>query len=111
VAVSTAGDAERYVEIGGRRYAHIVDPATGLGVVDRAGVTVVAPDGATADALDTAVYILGPRRGLPLVESTPGAAAYVVRSEPSGLQTFQSRLFATLPRARAGTDPAADAAP
>src|SRR5262249_23259739 len=46
-AVSTSGDAERFVEIGGKRYAHIVDPRTGLGVVDRASVTVVAPTGAT----------------------------------------------------------------
>ena len=49
-AVSTSGDAERFVEIDGKRYSHIVDPQTGLGVVDRASVTVVARDGATADA-------------------------------------------------------------
>ena len=78
-AVSTAGDAERFVEIDGRRYSHIVDPKTGLGVVDRASVTVVARDGATADALDTAVYAMGPSRGLPIVEATEGAAALIVR--------------------------------
>ena len=50
-AVSTSGDAERFVEIGGKRYSHIVDPRTGLGVVDRCSVTVVARDGATADSL------------------------------------------------------------
>ena len=50
-------------------------PATGLGLEDRASVTVVAPDGATADALETTVYILGPERGLKLVDETPGAAA------------------------------------
>ena len=59
-AVSTAGDAERFVEIDGKRYSHIVDPRTGLGVVDRCSVTVVAPDGATADSLATAAYVLGP---------------------------------------------------
>jgi len=90
-AVSTSGDAERYVEIGGRRYSHIVDPRTGLGVVDRCSVTVIAPDGATADALDTAVYALGPDRGLPLVEATEGAAALIVRSTPSGRRTYESR--------------------
>ena len=78
-AVSTSGDAERFVEIDGKRYSHIVDPRTGLGVVDRCSVTVVAPDGATADALATAVYVLGPDRGLALVEATPGASALIVR--------------------------------
>jgi FAD:protein FMN transferase len=90
-AVSTAGDAERFVEIEGKRYAHIVDPGTGLGVIDRCGVTVVARDGATADSLDTAAYVLGPRRGLALVEATPGAAALIVRSAGGETETFASR--------------------
>ena len=72
-AVSTAGDAERYVIIDGHRYSHIINPSTGVGVEDRASVTVVAPDGATADALETTVYIMGPERGLKLVDDTPGA--------------------------------------
>jgi thiamine biosynthesis lipoprotein len=88
-AISTAGDAERFVEIEGKRYSHIVDPHTGLGVVDRCSVTVVARDGATADSLDTAVYILGPDRGLPLVESLEGTAAYIIRATQNGQQTFE----------------------
>jgi thiamine biosynthesis lipoprotein len=90
-AVSTSGDAERYVEIGGKRYSHIVDPQTGLGVVDRCSVTVVAPDGATADSLDTAVYVLGPERGLVLVEATEGAAALIVRVKDGKTETYASR--------------------
>jgi thiamine biosynthesis lipoprotein len=78
-AVSTSGDAEQFVELDGVRYSHIVDPRTGVGVVDRASVTVVAHDGLTADSLDTAVYVLGPELGLPLVEATPEAAALFVR--------------------------------
>ena len=70
-AVSTAGDAERFVMIDGHRYSHIINPATGWAVEDRACVTVVAADGATADALETTVYILGPERGLKLVDETP----------------------------------------
>lgn len=97
-AVSTSGDTARYVEIDGKRYSHIVDPATGLGVIDRCAVTVVAPDGATADALDTAVYVLGPERGLPLVESTPGASALILRLSDGHVHTFESRLFHDLAR-------------
>jgi thiamine biosynthesis lipoprotein len=103
-AVSTSGDAERFVEIDGKRYSHIVDPKTGLGVVDRCSVTVVAPDGATADALDTAVYVLGPDRGLPLIESTEGVFAYIVRATDRGRQVYESRRFANLPRPRPESD-------
>jgi thiamine biosynthesis lipoprotein len=57
--VSTSGDAERFAEIDGKRYAHIVDPKTGLGVTRRATVTVVSQDGAAADAFATSLYLLG----------------------------------------------------
>ncbi|MBV8266336.1 MAG: FAD:protein FMN transferase, partial [Planctomycetaceae bacterium] len=91
--------AERYVEIDGRRYSHIIDPWTGLGVVDRCGVTVVARDGATADSLDTAVYVLGPERGLPLVEATQGAAALIIRSTDATVQIIESRRWREIPQA------------
>lgn len=110
VAISTAGDAERFVEIGGKRYSHIVDPQTGLGVVDRCSVTVVAPDGALADALDTTTYLLGPERGLPLIESTKGAAAYIVRATPEGRRIYQSARFRNLPRSKPSTSPKPDPA-
>ena len=78
-AVSTSGDAEQFVEIDGVRYSHVVDPRTGLGLTERRSVTVIAPDGATADGLDTAACVLGPEKGLALIESTPGAAGLFVR--------------------------------
>ena len=85
--------------IDGRRYSHIINPATGQAVEDRASVTVVAPDGGTADALETTVYILGPERGLKLVEETPGAAAIYVRLTPEGIKTFESSRFKEIPKA------------
>ncbi len=97
-AVSTAGDAERFVEIDGHRYSHIVDPRTGMGHEDRAAVTVVAPDGATADAMETAVYLLGPERGLKLVDETPGAAALYQRVTPERVKTFESSRFREVPK-------------
>jgi thiamine biosynthesis lipoprotein len=105
-AVSTSGDAARFVAIGGRRYSHIIDPKTGLGMVEHCSVTVVARDGATADALDTTVYILGPQKGLPLVESL-GAAAYIVRDQAQGVQVFEShriKEFLTT-RPKSATEP------
>ncbi len=78
-AVTTSGDAYQFVEIAGRRYSHIIDPRTGLGLTDRSAVTVVAPDCITADSITKAVLVLGPEAGLKLIDATPGAAAIVVR--------------------------------
>ncbi len=75
--VSTSGDTEQFLEIEGRRYSHIVNPATGAGLTDRIGVTIVANDGMTADGLATAVSILGRTRGMELIKAYPGASAVI----------------------------------
>jgi thiamine biosynthesis lipoprotein len=92
-AVSTSGDAEQYVEIGGKRYSHIVDPKTGLGLVGRMTVTVVAPDGITSDSLTKVVAVLGPEKGFPIIEETKGVSGYVVRKTDKGEETFASKHF------------------
>ena len=91
-AVSTSGDAEQYVEIDGTRYSHIVDPRTGIGVVGRSSVTVVAPDATTSDGMATAVSVLGPEQGLELVRSTPGTAALIVQVTKQGPRTLEVNL-------------------
>jgi thiamine biosynthesis lipoprotein len=58
-AISTSGPSVQFVEIGGRRYSHVVDPRTGLGLTSSAHATVIATDGALADALSTALSVLG----------------------------------------------------
>ena len=62
--VSTSGDTYRFVLIDGVRYSHIVDPATGLGLTHRVGVTTIAPDGKTADWLATTLSVLGPDKAM-----------------------------------------------
>jgi len=76
-AVSTSGDAFQYVVIDGKRYSHIIDPRTGLGLTTPMGVTVVARKATMSDAYATAIAVLGPGRGLELIEAVPGAAAIV----------------------------------
>jgi len=92
-AVSTAGDAEQFVEIDGKRYSHIVDPHTGLGLTRRSSATVVARDGTTSDGLDTAVSVLGTRKGLALVEGVDGAALLYVERTAKGLEVVASKRF------------------
>jgi thiamine biosynthesis lipoprotein len=77
-AVTTSGDAFQAVEIDGRRYSHIVDPRTGLGVAGPAAVTVIAPDCTTADAMATAASVLGPERSAAVIADSPGCAACFV---------------------------------
>lgn len=66
-AVATSGDTEQFVEIGGKRYSHIVDPRTGIGLTDRAAATVVAPTAALADALASALCVAGPDRAADII--------------------------------------------
>ena len=80
-AVSTSGDLFQFLEIDGIRYSHIVDPRTGLGLTNSAMVAVIAPDGMTADALATAVSVLGPTEGLRLIKSTPRTAVRIVSED------------------------------
>ncbi len=93
VGVSTSGDAEQFVEIGGIRYSHIVDPRTGIGLTERIQTTVIAPNGTTSDALAKVVCVLGAKRGLAVADALPGVAALVLRIDDGVKQTIPSRRF------------------
>jgi thiamine biosynthesis lipoprotein len=75
-SLSTSGDYERYFEEEGRRYAHILDPRTGWPVQGRAAVTVFAPSPFAADALSTALFVLGPEAAPPLLKSARAGALF-----------------------------------
>jgi len=66
-AIVTSGDYERFAMIDGQRYAHIIDPRHGNPVSHLASVTIICPDGELADALATAVFVMGPEEGMALV--------------------------------------------
>lgn len=89
-AVTTSGDAYQAVQIEGRRYSHIVDPRTGLGVAGPAAVTVVARDCTTADALATAASVLGPEAAAVVIAAEPGCAAWFVWAERGELRQVRT---------------------
>lgn len=91
-AVSTSGDAEQHVIIGGVRYSHITHPRTGRALTGRSSVTVVARNGTASDSLATAVSVLGPKRGLKLIRETPGAGALMVIGTRQAVRTYQARF-------------------
>ena len=68
VSIATSGDQYRYLEWQGKRYSHIIDPRTGLGVSHGLKITVLAPNGVLADALASAVSVLGQVKGKKLIK-------------------------------------------
>lgn len=76
-AISTSGDAEQFVEIGGVRYSHIVDPRTGLGLTNRIQASVIARDGLTTDPIATACCILGEKSSKRLLKKYRAKAVFV----------------------------------
>lgn len=86
-AVVTSGDYERFFEQEGIRYHHIFDPCSGRPARLCQSVTVVAADAASADALATAAFVLGPQAGLQLLEKLPGVEGLIVAADGSVRQT------------------------
>ena len=91
--ISTSGDSEQFIEIGGVRYSHILNPATGLGLTNRIQVTIIGPDATTTDSLDTTISVLGVKRGLALADSLPRTAALIVTRKDGLDQRYKSRRF------------------
>jgi thiamine biosynthesis lipoprotein len=77
-AFSTAGDYERFFFIDGKRYHHIIDPKTGYPATRSRSVTIYAPSALLADSLDDAVFILGWKRGLDMIDKLDDVGAVVV---------------------------------
>ena len=87
-AITTSGDARQFVEIDGRRFSHIVDPTTGLGIAGPAAVTVIAPDCTTADALATAASVLGHERGPAMIARFPKVSARFIWRDGEATHTL-----------------------
>jgi thiamine biosynthesis lipoprotein len=81
-AIATAGDYRKYFEFEGRRYSHVIDPATGRPMEHQlASVTVVADTCVAADGWDTPLLVLGPERGLECAEENDIAALFLSRGK------------------------------
>jgi thiamine biosynthesis lipoprotein len=90
-AVSTSGDAEQFVEIGGVRYSHIVDPRTGVGLTDRLQVTIIGRRTTDTDAFATATSVLGVKRGITLLESQPDLSGIFIQKTGGKTKVFRSK--------------------
>ncbi len=95
-AISTSGNTQQHLDTGGQRYSHLIDPSSGMGLTGDITVTVIAPNGLDADGLDTAVSVVGPERGLALIESRPGVAALIVQRTSDAVKVTMSSRFREL---------------
>lgn len=80
-AVVTSGDYERFVDIAGKRYAHIIDPRTGYPVQGLKSVSIICPDAEIADAMATTVFVMGKEKGLALIDKLAGIECIIITDE------------------------------
>lgn len=91
--IVTSGDYERFIEKDGVRYHHILDSRTGYPTRGIQSVTVMANDGATAQALAKAPFVMGREAGLSFLESIPEVEALIIDSEGSQFMTSGASAF------------------
>jgi thiamine biosynthesis lipoprotein len=91
VSLSTSGAGEQFIEAGGRRYGHLIDPRTGQPADGLRSVTVITADGAAADALSTAFFIGGAELARRYCDAHPGVLALVT---PEGDQAHTELIGA-----------------
>jgi thiamine biosynthesis lipoprotein len=80
-AISTSGNYERFFEIGGKRYSHIINPITGEPCQGIISVTVAADSAETADAFSTAIFVMGEEKGLSLAKSIKGISVLILKED------------------------------
>ncbi len=81
-AVATSGGYRRFALIEGKKYSHIIDTKTGYSSDQLASVTIISKNATDADALATAVSVMGAEKGLALIEELPQTEAIVIPSQP-----------------------------
>ena len=91
-AVSTSSQSERQIEVDGVRYGHILDPHTGRPLRTDASATVVAASGTRADALSTALLVMGRERALEFARAHPELGVLWLEPGPEGVKAWSSNL-------------------
>jgi thiamine biosynthesis lipoprotein len=91
-AIATSGDSEQFINVGGVRYSHIIDPKTGLGLTSHLFVTVIARHGLDADPLGAALSVMGEPRGRAmLAKYYPRATAFFTTSQADERGSINSK--------------------
>lgn len=96
MGVSTSGDYEQYFKKDGKRYSHLLNPLTGYPAAECEAVTIIAKEASLADALSTGIFILGPAKGMELIEKLENVEGLIVDTtgniyQSSGFKKFLAR--------------------
>jgi thiamine biosynthesis lipoprotein len=81
-AIATSGGYRRFALIEGKKYSHIIDTKTGYSSDQLTSVTIISKNATDADALATAVSVMGAEKGLALIEELPQTEAILIPSQP-----------------------------
>lgn len=91
---STSGDLHQFFDLDGKRYSHIIDPKTGLGLTKRIACTVIAPDAFWSDAFDTPMCILGVEKGMSTAAKLDGVQVrFVTLGDDGAMKVTASAGF------------------
>lgn len=99
-SIATSGNSERAIEVDGKRHSHLLDPRTGRPCDDFGSLTVWAPDALTADALSTALYVMGPDRALAWAERNEGVEVLALVRSSDGIDVRATSGWAPTIEAR-----------
>ena len=92
-AIATSGDIYQFVELDGKRYSHIVNPATGIGLTRSKNVTAIAQNGITADWLSTACSVLSCHKSMRLIKRFKGGALLIAEKRKNRVIQKRSAQF------------------
>jgi FAD:protein FMN transferase len=87
MAIVTSGDYEKYFMSGNKRYAHIIDPTTGI-----TSVTIICPNAELADALATSVFVLGIKNGIELIDKMNNIECIIIDDDGTLYQSKNLKL-------------------
>lgn len=97
VSVATSGGYRNYFEADGQRFSHTINPLTGRPITHKlASVTVLHPSCATADAMATALMVMGPEKGLEFAREQGLAVYMLVKADGEGFDVIQTEQFTAL---------------
>ena len=101
-STSTSGNSERRITVDGQRVGHLLDPSTGAPAPDFGSVTVMARDPVTADCVATALFVMGPKRGVDWLEKNRDIEALFAIVGADGVHLLASDSVLAHPAVSAG---------
>jgi len=90
VGMATSGPTYRYLDYKGKRYSHIVDPKTGIGLLYHVRTTVISPTSVEADALATAFSVSGIKEGKKYIRRFPNNKVWLVETKNGKVKTWNT---------------------